>query len=104
MPVDPTGAVEIGRSGADDLGLDGNAAAGELEELFGAGATISLATCAHCGTEQEVGRLGVWSRGPGLVLRCSACRGVAIRVVRTPSAIHVDLHGVARLRIPSAGR
>jgi hypothetical protein len=84
----------------DDLGLDGNAAAGDLEALFGPGATMSEGTCAHCGTRQELGRLSAWTRGPGLVLRCSVCRGVALRIVRTPTALHLDLHGVTRLVVP----
>jgi hypothetical protein len=85
---------------ADDLALDGNAAAGELEAMFGADATMAEGTCAHCGTRQELGRLTAWTRGPGLVLRCSVCRGVALRIVRTPSAVHLDLHGVTRLVMP----
>jgi hypothetical protein len=85
---------------ADDLALDGNAAAGDLEALFGPGATLAAGTCAHCGTRQELGRLTAWTRGPGLVLRCSVCRGVALRIVRTPSAVHLDLHGVTRLIVP----
>jgi len=96
--------AEVERPDADDLALDGNAAAGELESLFGPGATVSLATCAHCGTEQAVARLGTWSRGPGLVLRCCACGRVAIRLVRAPTVLHLDLNGVTRLRIPSGGR
>jgi hypothetical protein len=85
---------------AEDLALDGNAAAGELEALFGPGATVAEGTCAHCGTRQQVGRLTAWTRGPGLVLRCSVCRGVALRLVRTPSAVHVDLRGVTHLVLP----
>lgn len=88
------------RSSADDLGLDGNAVAAELEGLLGPDATLALAVCAHCGTSQELARLGAWTRGPGIVLRCSTCRGVVLRIVRTPDAIHLDLHGVARLQVP----
>jgi hypothetical protein len=85
---------------ADDLALDGNAAAGDLEAFFGPGATRSNGTCAHCGTRQELGHLTAWVRGPGVVLRCSVCRGVVIRVVRTPATVLLDLHGIARLAIP----
>ena len=85
---------------ADDLALDGNAAAGALEACFGPDATMAAGTCAHCGTRQELGRLTAWTRGPGLVLRCSVCHGVALRIVRTPAAIHLDLHGVTRLVVP----
>ena len=90
------------RPTADDLVLDGNAAAGLLESMLGPGATISSSICAHCGTQQEMGRLMAWNRGPGVVLRCSVCRGVQVRAVRTPTGLHLDLRGVARLRIPGA--
>ena len=88
---------------ADDLVLDGNAAAGFLESMLGSDATISISICAHCGTHQEMGRLLFWNRGPGLVLRCSICRGVQVRVVRTPGGLRVDMRGVAQMRIPGAG-
>ena len=91
------------RPTADDLVLDGNAAAGLLESMLGSDATISVSICAHCGTHQEMGRLLFWSRGPGLVLRCSICRGVQVRVVRTPGGLRVDMRGVAQMRIPVAG-
>ena len=91
---------ETDRPSGDDLMLDGNAAAGLLESLLGPGATISSSICAHCGTSQEMGRLMVWNRGPGLVLRCSICRGVQLRAVRTPSGLHLDMHGIAQVRIP----
>ena len=98
--MDDRGLHEPGPMSADDLALDGNAAAGELEQLLGGGATLSASVCAHCGTEQQLGRLTAWVRGPGTVLRCSVCAGVAIRFVRTPTALHLDLAGVTRLRIP----
>src|SRR5688500_6249115 len=91
------------RPTADDLVLDGNAAAGLLESMLGPGATISFSTCAHCGTPQEMGRMMVWNRGPGLVLRCSICRGVQLRIVWTPSGLQLDLRGIAQMRIPEPG-
>ena len=91
------------RPSGDDLVLDGNAAAGLLESLMGPAATISTSICAHCGTTQEMGRLFAWNRGPGLVLRCSICSGVQVRAVQTPSGLHLDLHGIARMRIPGPG-
>jgi hypothetical protein len=91
------------RPTADDLVLDGNAAAGLLESLLGPEATSSASICAHCGTQQEMGRLMAWSRGPGLVLRCSICLGVQVRAVRTPRGLQVDVRGIARLRIPGPG-
>ena len=88
------------RPGGDDLMLDGNAAAGMLESLLGPGATIASSICAHCGTTQEMGRLYAWNRGPGLVLRCSICRGVQVKVARTPSGLHLDVAGIARMHLP----
>ena len=40
-----------------ELMLDANAAAGLLEEIFGAEMTASPTECAHCGKEGEIGTL-----------------------------------------------
>lgn len=87
-----------------ELMLDANATAGLLQEIFGAEMTASPTECAHCGKEAEVGTLWAFTQGPGIVLRCSGCEHVVIRIVQTPQAIYFDARGAVYLRLtrPSA--
>jgi len=82
-----------------ELMLDANATAGLLHEIFGVEMTASHTECAHCGNEGEMGTLLAFTQGPGIVLRCSACDNVMIRIVQTPEAIHLDARGAVYLRI-----
>jgi len=80
--------------------LDGNAAAGVLHEIFGADMTAAPSQCAHCGNVADVGTTHAWMEGPGIVLRCSICHEVVLRIVETPDARYVDARGAAYLRLP----
>lgn len=80
--------------------LDANAAGGLLHDLFGAELTAVPSQCAHCGNVAPVGTTHAWMDGPGLVLRCSICHEVVLRVVETPTARYVDARGAAYLRLP----
>ena len=82
-----------------ELMLDANAAAGLLQEIFGAEMTASYTECAHCGNGGELGGLFAFTHGPGIVLRCTTCEQVLIRIVQTPEAIHLDARGAVYLRI-----
>ena len=82
-----------------ELMLDGNAAAGILQEIFGVEMTAAPTECAHCGNEGELGDLLAFTQGPGIVLRCSACEQVMLRIVQTPDAIYLDARGAAYLRL-----
>ena len=82
-----------------ELTLDANATAGLLYEIFGAEMTASPTECAHCGNEGEVGELLAFTQGPGIVLRCSTCRNVVLRIVQTPEAIYLDARGAVYLRL-----
>lgn len=81
------------------LVLDANALAGDLEELFGGDVTVAIHRCASCGNVGEVGTLLAYTGGPGSVLRCSVCREIVLRLVRTPAATLVDLRGAAYVRL-----
>jgi hypothetical protein len=83
----------------DPLMLDANAVAGELTELFGVDLTALIHRCAHCGNRGAVGTLRAWTRGPGVVLRCSICSEVVVRWMRTDAGARVDLRGVAYLQM-----
>jgi DNA-directed RNA polymerase subunit RPC12/RpoP len=84
--------------------LDGNAAAGGLEEVFAVEITTAVATCAGCGATGEVGELIVYADAPGTVIRCPACGSVVMRYARLPQSTRIDLRGAAVLRIPQETR
>jgi uncharacterized Zn finger protein len=77
----------------EDLVLDGNAAAGALAEVYGDDMTTVLAECASCGKVDPIGGLIAFVHAPGIVLRCTACATVMIRIVQTPSRTLVDVRG-----------
>jgi hypothetical protein len=80
--------------------LDANAVAGLLQELFGSEMTGAAARCGHCGNRAQVGTLRVYDmRGPGIVLRCSVCTEIVIRVMRRADGSYlVDAQGAAYIR------
>jgi hypothetical protein len=82
-----------------ELMLDANATAGLLYEIFGVEMTASPTECANCGNEGEIGQLLAFVQGPGVVLRCSACESVVLRIVRTPDAIYLDARGAVYLQL-----
>ncbi len=82
------------------LMLDGNAVAGALREIFTVEMTVSMAECAHCGCESQVGALLAFVPGPGIVLRCPKCENVVLRVTRTPDRVYLDARGSAYLCLP----
>ncbi|HKC90903.1 MAG TPA: DUF6510 family protein [Candidatus Limnocylindria bacterium] len=77
----------------DDLVLDGNAVAGTLSEIYGDDMTTVLSECGGCGKVDHVGGLLAFVHGPGIVLRCTACAAVMIRIVQTPRRRYVDVRG-----------
>ena len=48
-----------------ELKLDGNAAAGDLEQLFAFEVTTAVGTCANCGAVGAVGGTNVYAHAPG---------------------------------------
>ena len=65
--------------------LDANAVAGLLHEVFGSEMTAQESQCAHCGNQAAVGTLRVYDMyGPGVIMRCSVCTEIVVRVVRRP--------------------
>ena len=82
-----------------ELMLDANAVAGLFQEIFGVEMTASPTECAHCGNAAEVGTLLAFTQAPGVVLRCSTCENVMLRIVRTPDALFLDARGAVYLRL-----
>jgi len=85
-----------------ELMLDANATAGLLYEIFGVEMTASPTECANCGNEGEVGELLAFVHGPGIILRCSTCENVVLRIVQTPNEIILDARGAVYLRLARA--
>jgi Family of unknown function (DUF6510) len=82
--------------------LDGNAIGGLLREVFAVEMTAAVGTCANCGAVNELGRVHVYVRAPGTVVRCPGCEQVLMRVVRGGGRYWVDLTGIRCLEF-SAG-
>ena len=61
--------------------------------------TTSLAECACCGKQSEMGELLAFTQTPGLVLRCPKCEDVILRVVVAPDAYYLDARGAMYLRL-----
>ena len=85
----------------DELRLDGNAAAGMLQDVFAAEMTDATSTCGECGAVGPVGALVLYAHAPGAVLRCRHCDAVMIRVVTDGSRYWVDLSGLRSLVLVS---
>ena len=86
----------------DEQRLDGNAAAGILEEIFTFEITTARAACVHCGAAGEVGAQMAYVTEIGTVLRCSSCDNPLIRIVRQnepPQRYWLDLKGVDYLQL-----
>lgn len=82
-----------------ELMLDANATAGLLYEIFGMDMTAAPAECFSCGNRAEVGTLLAFTHGPGVVLRCSTCEHVVLRIVKTPDEIFLDARGAVYIRL-----
>jgi len=83
----------------DPLTLDANAVAGMLQEIFGIEMTAVASQCAHCGNNAEVGSLRAYI-GLGVVLRCSICQEIVVRITTMPDGRHrVDMRGAAFLNL-----
>ena len=83
--------------------LDGNAAAGMLQEIFPFEMTLVQATCKGCGTTNAIGALAAYMHGMGTVVRCPSCDTVLIRVAQTRGRYWLDMQGVRVLQIGAEG-
>jgi hypothetical protein len=82
--------------------LDGNAAAGELSEVFARDMTTAIATCAGCGVAGPIAQAMVYEAGMGTVLRCPACDAVLLRLVHGGGEVRLEMRGVRVLRWSTA--
>ena len=82
----------------DALTLDGNAAAGLLQEVFAAEMTTAAGTCDGCGAVEPLGAVRLY-RGAGIVLRCPHCESVVMKLVTNGARIWIDLRGLRTLEL-----
>jgi Family of unknown function (DUF6510) len=78
--------------------LDGNAAAGLLQEIFVLEITTAQIQCEACGSTQAVGSLRLYAAPMAAVLRCSHCDASLMRAVRTPHGRWLEMTGARCLR------
>jgi DNA-directed RNA polymerase subunit RPC12/RpoP len=81
-----------------DLVLDGNAAAGLLQEIFALEITTAQIQCDTCGSVGAVGSLRLYAAPMGAVLRCPNCDARLMTAVRTPLGRWLEMTGARRLR------
>ena len=79
--------------------LDGNAAAGELSNLFATDVTAAEGQCAHCGAKRRFAEAHLYMRGPGIVARCAVCQNILLRLVNVGERVLLDLRGMTYLTL-----
>ena len=71
-----------------------------LMEIFGTEMTVAASRCAHCGNRAQIGTMRAYVNAPGVVLRCSTCTEIVMRVMRRgDGSFLVDARGAAYIRI-----
>lgn len=79
--------------------LDGNAAAGILQEIFPFEMTLAQVTCGGCDTNNVIGATAVYIHRMGTIVRCPRCDNVLIRIVHAGGRYLLDMRGVRILQI-----
>ena len=75
--------------------LDGNGAAGLLQEVFLAEITTARRICQSCRAEREIGAHPAYE-GPGVVLRCPGCEDVALVIGESETELVIEWRGAYR--------
>jgi Family of unknown function (DUF6510) len=79
--------------------LDGNAAAGLLQQIFSIDVTMAAMTCGNCDLVQPLAALRLYGLPMGNILRCPRCQAALIRAVAREQDCWLDLRGVAALHL-----
>jgi hypothetical protein len=80
--------------------FDGNAAAGELREVFSVDLTSACGQCAACGKVAPLAQAHLYAFAPGIVIRCAACEQPLLRLVTGEKRAWLDLRGLVYLQVP----
>ncbi len=84
---------------SDNDYLDGNAAAGEVGEIFAMNITVAEGQCGHCGATRRFAESHLYMGGPGLVARCAVCEQVLLRLVVLRQRVLLDVRGMTYLSL-----
>lgn len=79
--------------------LDGNVLAGPLSEVFRDDMTTATGRCASCGDVSVLAEAIVYDAAPGWCVRCHACDGVLMTLVRAGERLRIDLRGITALEV-----
>ena len=79
--------------------LDGNAAAGLLQQIFAVGVTRASITCVACESVQPLASLRLFGLPMGYVLSCPQCHAPLIRGADTSQECWLDFRGVSTLQL-----
>jgi ribosomal protein S27E len=79
--------------------LDGNAAAGVLQEIFPFEMTLAQVTCTGCGSADVIGATAAYMHGMGTIIRCPSCDRALIRIVHARGSYLLDMRGVSALQM-----
>ena len=80
--------------------LDGNAAAGLLQEIFGREMTVAVATCASCGAVAPIGESGLYRAARERSSAAAAATACSWSSPRYGARYCVDLMGIRALDMP----
>jgi hypothetical protein len=80
--------------------LDGNGAAGVLQEVFAIEMTTASCNCGACGRASAVGALHLYGGAMGSVLRCPSCEALVLCITTVPSGHFIELRGI--VHVPQA--
>src|ERR1700746_732357 len=82
--------------------LDGNAAAGELSNIFTMDVTAAQGQCAHCGAIKRFAEAHLYMQGPGVVARCAVCENVLLRLANVRQRVFLDMRGMTYLKLDTS--
>jgi hypothetical protein len=92
-------ANDDANSSPEPAALDGNAAAGLLQQIFAIDVTTARIMCASCESIQPLAALRLYGLPMGNVLRCPQCQAALIRAVARDQACWIDFRGASTLRL-----
>ena len=90
-------SIDGNTDSATDKFRDGNAAAGVLREVFAVDVTSAHGQCVGCGRTGPMAEARMFADAPGLVLRCSSCDAVLLRLVSGGGRHWLDVRGLTYL-------
>ena len=77
--------------------IDGNAAAGELSNIFAMDVTVAEGQCAHCGATKRFAEAHLYMQAPGVVARCALFVHLLLRFVKSPPRAFHEQRGMTCL-------